>query len=88
MGTGPPVNTKRPPAGEVFLQGQQLHHVAHPGDGLALLGGGGGHQSPGGAEKDVPQLPALHAAEKVAAQHRAEQPQPEPPAWTSWRWRS
>ena len=44
--------------------------MAHPGDGLALLGGGGGHQSPGGAEKDVPQLPALHAAEKVAAQHR------------------
>ena len=39
--------------------------MAHAGDGQALLGGGGGHQSPGGAEKDVPQLPALHAAEKV-----------------------
>ena len=48
----------------------QMHQMGDAGNALPLLGGGGGHQSPGGAEKDVPQLPALHAAEKVAAQHR------------------
>ena len=48
--------------------------MAHAGDGQALLGGGGGHQRPRGAEQDAPQLSPLHAAQQVAAKHRGRAP--------------